>query len=241
MATFRSKIEKGEFVELEKLLPKGRGSSFGARDDGASLLQWVVSEGQTYLALSTESNNKITHVKKWDQAFRSYATIYCGANPMRAQEVWQYISVIHTAASSYIWENVANYDYVFRHLMQFNPNRNWGKIYTQVWNLSMKDPINKFGKSNNSNWSGNAGQGGPARTGNSAPKTPKNKSGDYCWSWNRGIKCKYSRNCKYIERCGYCDASNHGKYNCPKLLNSGNSTAVATTSGAPVPVVHADK
>ena len=70
-----------------------------------------------------------------------YTTIYCGANPSRAKEIWQYISVINTVASSYVWDNVYNYDVVFRHLMAFNPQRSWSITYNQMWNLSMCDPL----------------------------------------------------------------------------------------------------
>ena len=93
-----------------------------------------------FLAPATKQN-KITGVRKWEQAFRVYATIYCAANQRRSKEIWQYISVINTAAASYYWDNVYNYDITFRHLMAFNPNRSWAVTYNQMWNLSMKDPL----------------------------------------------------------------------------------------------------
>ena len=69
--------------------------------------------------------------------------IYCAANPQRSKEIWQYISVINTAASAYAWDNVYNYDITFRHLMAFNPGRSWAVTYNQMWNLSMQDPLPK--------------------------------------------------------------------------------------------------
>ena len=97
------KIEKGEFVELEKLLPKDKGVGFKEE----SRLEWVQRDGGTYLELANR-DSKITGIRHWEQAFRAYATIYCGANPHRAKEIWQYIVVINTAASSYVWDNVYN-------------------------------------------------------------------------------------------------------------------------------------
>ena len=71
------------------------------------------------------------------------------------KKIWQYITVINTAASSYLWENVYNYDITFRHLMAFNPQRSWAVTYNQMWNLSMRDPIPRnFGK-NAGYYSGN--------------------------------------------------------------------------------------
>ena len=93
----------------------------------------------------SDREHKITGIHRWDQAFRVYATIYCGANPSRSQEIWQYVSVINTAAASYSWENVSSYDYTFRHLMEFNPKRSWATTYNQMWNLSMRDPLPKNG------------------------------------------------------------------------------------------------
>ena len=84
----------------------------------------MIKDGQTFLSPgSNDKSVKITSFRKWEQAFRMYATIYCGANPSRAREIWQYISVINTAPSSYVWDNVYNYDIIFRHLMAFNPQQ----------------------------------------------------------------------------------------------------------------------
>ena len=131
------KIEKGEFVELEKLLPKDK---FGKIEEGR--MEWVHRDGGTFL-VPVQRDGKISGFRRWEQAFRAYATIYCGANPHRSKEIWQYITVINTAASSYAWDNVYNYDITFRHLMAFNPHRSWAVTYNQMWNLSMRDPIPK--------------------------------------------------------------------------------------------------
>ena len=136
------KIEKGEFVELEKLLPRDR-NSFTKGGGTENRLEWVQRDGSTYLVAVGNKDHKITGIRRWEQAFRVYATIYCAANPQRAKEIWQYIAVINTAASAYVWDNVYNYDITFRHLMAFNPNRSWAVTYNQMWNLSMRDPLPK--------------------------------------------------------------------------------------------------
>ena len=89
------KIEKGEFVELEKLLPKEKLGS-GSNENR---LEWVHRDAGTFL-VPAQRDSKITSFCRWEQAFRAYATIYCGANPQRSKEIWQYITVINTAASS---------------------------------------------------------------------------------------------------------------------------------------------
>ena len=72
-----------------------------------------------------------------------YATIYTESNPERSGEIWQYMHVINVAASSFQWDNVANYDLTFRQLMACRPHRSWAKLYNQGWNLAMRDPIGK--------------------------------------------------------------------------------------------------
>ena len=219
-----SKIEKGEFVDLEKLLPKDKvGKCYS---DDSSQLEWIHRDELTFLVPASERENKITSIQRWDQAFRVYATIYCGANPSRAKEIWQYVSVINTAAATYIWENVANYDFTFCHLMAFNPSRSWAKMYNQMWNLSMKDPIPKnyhnqrgtvsagssfVHKSSGSTFSSAVGNG-------NQQLQPKKKRSAYCWYFNRGEQCKYGKKCHFTEKCSYCDSSEHAVLSCPKLV-----------------------
>ena len=102
----KEKIEHGEFVDLEKLLPKQR-----PHKSGGERLEWVSKDGMTYLAPAQDRENHISNIWKWDQAFRVYAAIYCNVNPGRAGEIWQYIYVIHSAASTFQWDNVAYYDF----------------------------------------------------------------------------------------------------------------------------------
>ena len=89
------KIRRGEFVELDKLLPKEKsmGGRMLSEDDG--LFKFGVKEGHPYVAPANDGNHsRINGIKKWDQAFRVYAAIYTEANPGRAGEVWQYVYVI---------------------------------------------------------------------------------------------------------------------------------------------------
>ena len=186
------KIEKGEFIELEKLLPKDK---LGGQGTEENRLEWVQKDGGTLL-VPAQRDNKIGGFRRWEQAFRAYATIYCGANPHRAKEIWQYITVINTTASSYAWDNVYDYDITFRHLMAFNPQRSWAVTYNQMWNLSMKDliPRNNRGGMGHSQYSGTTGHGSGRNFSNNASSNPmqvrRNKS-DYCWNFNKGVPCKF--------------------------------------------------
>ena len=229
------KIEKGEFIELEKLLPKDR-NSFTRGGGEENRLEWVQHDGNTFLVSAVNKDQKITRIRKWEQAFRAYTTIYCAANPHRSKEMWQYISVINTAASPYTWDNVYNYDITFRHLMAFNPNRSWAVTYNQMWNLSMRDPLprNNFGHRTGGFQFHNNSNGGGKGHNNSNNNNQGKRKPDYCWNFNKGIKCKFAPKCKFIERCKYCDSPSHGVNACEKLeqkkANSNQNTSSSDSS-----------
>ena len=227
----RQKIEAGEYVDLEKLLPRDRTKRL---TNGETRFEWVNRDSGTFLVPTSERELKINSVRCWDQAFRIYATIYCGANPTRSQEIWQYVSVINTAAASYMWDNVASYDFTFRHLMAFNPKRSWAKTYNQMWNLCMKDPLPKTNNQRNYSFSNfntgsksnaaatNAIQGTSAGHGSHSTdnNAKKGKKLVYCWNFNKGVPCKYGAKCRFRECCSYCDSPEHAVLSCPKLMDN---------------------
>ena len=216
-------MEHGEYVDLEKLIPWDTLNE--------SRLEWVHKDAATFLAPMSNKDTKISNVKRWDQAFRIYATFNCGANPNRAKEIWQYVDVIHTATTAYCWENVYNYDVTFRHLMEFNPSRSWAVTYSHMWNLSLREPLTKnwFNKSNQ--WSGSSAgsnQWGGNRSANSYKQSHNQQSNQsqkhphtkkksrYCWNFNKGEVCKFGKSCKFIERCSYCNSPGHPLCDCVK-------------------------
>ena len=77
--SLRAKIERGEFIELERLLPKDRSSR--GDDLNKQLFQLITQGTNTYLDPPVNKTGKISNIRKWDQAFRVYAAIYTHANP----------------------------------------------------------------------------------------------------------------------------------------------------------------
>ena len=230
----KGKIEQGEFVELDRLLPKVRNGRAGSQNEHK--MDLIYKDGHSYF-VPAGSDNRITGIRKWEQAFRIYATVYSQANPLRAAEIWQYVHTINTAAGSYTWDNVSQYDVTFRHLMSQYPNRSWAKIYQQMWSLSMRDPIqrnnyqhrnahgNSFG---NNSFSGGHGQGSsqhkPTQNTQNKPKKP-----NYCWTFNKG-HCKAGASCNFVDRCSYCDAADHGLNACQKAKEAGNPAATGASA-----------
>ena len=116
------KIIKGEYVDFAKLVPRDR---VVAEKDGR--LEMVFRNGRTYW-VPVRDPVVISSFGKWQQAFRVFVNIYCKANPQRAVELIEYNHVIHTASTTYIWDNVYLYDKEFRLHMARNPQRSWSII-----------------------------------------------------------------------------------------------------------------
>ena len=149
------------------------------------------------------SENKINGICRWEQAFRVYAAIYSQANPSCAAEIWQYVHVINTAASAYVWENVSNYDFTFRQLMAYHPQRNWGKIYNQMWNISMREPINRnqqqFSQNQGFNQKNKGNSGNKSSNGSQVTGKPKSSKIRYCWAFNNKGSCT-DKNCNFVSK-----------------------------------------
>ena len=195
----RAKIQRGEYIELEKLLIKPKHLRKGGDNDNR--LEIVNKDGKPYLA-QKEDAVKITHVRRWEQAFRIYATVYSQANPNRSAEIFQYINIINQAARSYTWECVEYYDFSFRHMMARKPNRNWAKNFPELWTLSMTEPLAKVStQSRKRDWRDNC-----------------------CWKFNKGY-CRAGSACPFEHKCTYCGGTSHPRSRCFKKRgnNSGSS------------------
>ena len=194
-SSLEDKCKKGQFVDLDKLLPKNM-----LFDDGPDQGLKMVNVNGSLILKPNEQSGKVTGIRSWDRAFRAYSTIYCRENPHRASEMLQYAAIINQAAQKFSWEDVAHYDYVFRHLMEKRPQRSWAKTYTQMWNITL------------------CGQNKPARQsgGNTANRQSTGSWKDRCcWRYNKS-RCKYGTECRYDHRCNYCGSFSHPSQNCPK-------------------------
>ena len=180
----RVKIEKGEFVDLEKLLLLGK---FNQHLSSDSRMELVNRDWMTYFKPANDTENKITGICKWEQAFRVYTAIYCKVNPTRSTEIWQYVYTINMATASFQWENVAWYDFTFCQLMAAKPYHSWAKTYAQFWNLAMRNPLGSSG-GNFGNCNPGVGGGNKQSAGYDGSNGNTKKYGDWrdmcCWHFN---------------------------------------------------------
>ena len=73
--SIKDRIRRGEFVELEKLLKRNKTLGMDITDQQMTL-DVVTREGHTYLTPKQDKVHQIGSLRKWEQAFRVYATIY---------------------------------------------------------------------------------------------------------------------------------------------------------------------
>ena len=211
-----SESKRGNLLNWRKLLNK---TLLHQRKNNESKVELINTEGQTFSLTTTapDKENKITNARKWEKAFRIYAMIYATANPGRSAEIMQYIDDIQQASSSFLWENVAVYDYMFRKLMEKNPHRSWAVTNSHMWTMYLKDHIPKGGVT--------------GAVGSSSAK--KDWRDIACWRYNKN-KCNRSAGeCRYEHRCSYCGSFSHIYYSCPKKGNKkGEGKDKDKTAGA---------
>ena len=207
------RIAKGEFVDLEKLLPKSRNAYINGNNEPKTEL--IFKEGKPIFVPHVDRNRVVNGVRKWEQAFRIYAVIYSQANPTRSAEIWQYVFTINAAAALYAWNNIAEYDFAFRQMMAKNPRRSWSKIYTQMWIICLTETVHNRNFKQNYSTNGSYHGGKPAGGNQSISNNGKPS---YCWKYNKTGKCQFGNNCKLVNRCSYCDGVGHGLYNCSRKL-----------------------
>ena len=68
-SVLKGKIQRGEFVELEKLLPQNRRFS-----SNESRMELVFRDRKSFF-VTAAPDNKISNIRRWEQAFRVYAAI----------------------------------------------------------------------------------------------------------------------------------------------------------------------
>ena len=219
------KIAKGGFVEMTKIAPP----KFLKLEDGERKIELCSKEGKSFwLPFSDKEPSKIVNFRQWEQAFKVYAAIYTRYNPHRGAEIYQYVHSIGLAASAYQWDNVAYYDHHFRKLMSENPQRSWGKVNTQLWSLSMRDPITY--KTNSANSHSNNSHANTGTPGNPPKKTSNNEWKDICcWRWNKNRCNKRASECRFHHKCSHCGSSNHIYLACSRKRKNGDNQNVQTT------------
>ena len=213
--SLQQKIQRGEFVDLARLLPRDRVIS-----EEDNRMQLVIKDGSSFWVPATGTLS-ISGFGKWSQAFRVYTDLFARANPMRASELIQYSHVIHTISQQFSWDNVYMYDKDFRLHMHRHPKRNWSLILQQAWAMRLREPLrmHSFTQRENNHNNSNNRFGGPKRS----------NANDICRRFNRG-KCTYGMRCKYEHRCSYCFKIGHSVLNCRRAQadrshNSSNDKA----------------
>ena len=196
MVCCRKKIVSFEYVDFSRLIPKDK---VGRLDD--QCFELVVKGGSTFFApVSDREVTSISNFSRWEQAFRIYSNVVTRVYPAKASELIQYNHTIYTAALTFAWENVYQYDREFRmHISKF-PQRSWAVILQQAWSMCLKDRVKS---------------GDDQRLGHPGSGNQSGKIKEPCCRYNAG-KCTYGAKCMYEHRCAIkkCGKFGHGAHIC---------------------------
>ena len=197
------KIVNNEYVNFAKLLPKDK----LVIEEEDRYQMFCNKKGETFWAPPEKSSGSINSIEKWDEAFRVFSKIYSKFKPERACELVEYSQLIHTAASTFVWANVYNYDRHFRLFLSKHSERKWGIILQQAWMIYLCE---KIPHSNQNPTNRPSSSDGSRRT------------GKICYKFNKG-RCNFGYNCKFDHRCGICMRFGHGATTCRKITNPNDS------------------
>lgn len=199
--SLKLKCMRGEFVDLERLLPK---KPLHSGRDRTRRLTLVSATGDRPRFIEEADDNVINSYKKWEAAFEVYASLYVRANPGRADELYDYKHLIRDGANDYIWDNVYDYDIEFREHMDEHPDRMWSEMLVKEWARRVKIHLNQR-------------PGGNSRIGQSGVRQEWRDPNDIavCRRYNAG-RCTYGKACKFAHRCQVCGKHGHGASICRK-------------------------
>ena len=188
-----SKIAHGEYVDFSRLIAKDK--VLLGQDDRIKI---VNKDGHPFFVPVRDNLTSINSFGRWEQAFRVFSEIYSRHHPHRSSELIQYNHIIHTAAMTYVWENVYLYDIDFHFHIGKHPQCSWAIILQQAWSMRLREKLNKQ--------STHAASPGLHNNNNNSSREP-------CWCFNKG-RCTYGKKCKFEHKCMMCNKYGHGTFNC---------------------------
>lgn len=209
----KEKAWRGEFMDLDLLLKSARELAIDNNVQGDITLR-----GNS-LTVVNKSTQPIKNIHVWSSAFMIYASLMLEKFPNKGLEFFKYMHTVRMAASRGYSLGWVNYDEQYRLRKAASPSSSWGVVDMELWMLCVSTPP-----------SGNIGFGNVDRQfRNSTPiaNTSHNvnlgsalnfqRRGDtnnsVCRLFNRGLQCKFGKNCKYLHKCAKCNG-NHPIANC---------------------------
>lgn len=126
-ASYVREIQKGEFFDLSKILPKNL--SLYDKDDNLTLsLENIVIK-----VTKRKATSIITDIEQWTTAFTTYMSVSALKYPLRAQELLSYLSLIRYAARVHKCLGWAIYDHKFRQKAGLDKSLIWSQIDQHLW------------------------------------------------------------------------------------------------------------
>ncbi len=225
-ATTKSKIHKGEFVNLGPLLlPPGT--------TPPSLSLAIVKQGDNRVLGPQETKPPaLESIEEWTSAFMVYMSVYLEVHSTRAIEMLKYMDTIRSAAHQSGGMGWRTYDEQFRLKQAVNPAQSWAIIDSELWLRVLLSPRQlNFRPSTSSRFAKDFQQQFRAA---SPSSSQQGGNVGMCFAYNRNGFCNRPQ-CQYAHRCTQCKKQGHPAINCQRTVkgrtpNSGTSKPIAKHS-----------
>ena len=172
----KEKIVKGEYVELENLLPVSLSDS----NMQYTRSRHIVMGRDGQLELQSKNVKKINDISTWLDAFIAYCSIYLTAHSNCAQSLLKHMFNVKLASSMSKGLGWKSYDQQFRMKKSQNPSMSWGNVDMELWVLCMSHSQLSFNDT----------------------QTPVTQYGK-CYDFNNKGRCT-RMSCRYLHRCIQC-------------------------------------
>lgn len=198
----KNAIKAGEYVELGLMDAKVETTSRAG-----------VSATTATISLTPTRTRKAKDETEWLRWFCTFASVYTGAYPDSAPEIFTYISKILHFFAKYSFQEVRNYDEQFRWAKSQVPTMHWHKTEHDILEAVTEGRVGEsVVLTNKKNPLGKRRQFG-ANAGTIAGGQRKQYSGLYCYDFNNMDAVCTRKPCPYEHVCANCRA-NHPKFRC---------------------------
>ena len=212
------KITRGEYIELEDLLPENVGA-------GSEPLELSTANGEgrrVSLNLCVTKKRSIVDFTAWLEAYTIYMACALKHVPFRALELVTYQHIICTANQQFATPAVLGYDRAFRAAVATTSAR-WDAIDQSLWSLHLiRAPRPSCPRCTTHHSRDRcpqylAGPHAPAGTNTSRPTQPflagAGSTRQICLNFNRGRPCQHQP-CERLHVCSTCGDRGHPAARC---------------------------
>ena len=204
-AKIAEKIWRGEYVELQELLPAR------LRAPGPTILDALLQPDRM------KQKKTITTIQEWIGCFNTFISVVAMRNPEQVRDLLAYSSTIVKASQDFEGTPWLEYDIHFRRQLATQTKQQWETIDASLWTMYFARATPRSGLMDSNGERKTLAQDKRQRY------TPY-PSQRVCFRWNSHGGC-HLFNCKFLHCCIRCQETSHTAIECPRKPNPSLPTA----------------